>query len=895
MSYYDVKLDGVSIYDPSELPLTFIDPKAICGLSDAGSFDFVMPRGHVFYNNIVPYGSTIEVFEDGKSIFYGRPTLPKLDFYNSKQVHCEGALAFLNDVVVPPVKVKGGEKITMKEYIQALFEYYNNTCRREDRKLVLGKIELKSDQSAKHVWNYETCFDILRTGILPYTGSYVVTRRENNITYVDFVYKFNNIINQPIKMASNLLDLTKSGQEFYTAVIAKGASDAVQMLSPMTADNALVQKYGFICAYKEYPNCETIADLQMQCSVFLKSQQFSGMSFEASATDLHLENSAMEQFMIGSVAKIDSPFHDFVNNFKAAISRIEISLDTGEKKATLLTLSQQILTISDTEDYQYQRSEYDPNYDYEFPDGYDYFYEPISIDDMDWEPSVWVPDPYDPSKFEEKSWEYFFDPVDVDDLEWTPEIWVPDPLDPDNYIKVEWPEDEPEPPIDPEVEEVLVKKPKEEVEEEIGDVEEVLVKKPAEDLEDVEEGTKIVTPVDPENPNNVEDAVEDKPVKPVSIVDEIIKNAPEPETPELPGDYSDYTPIKGEDGNSYVVKIDENGDIEADKIPDTLKLTDGTDPITSIEVSSGDIFDSSDITPQLQYGDGTSVPTSDITYNIPDGYEFKGDGTDPTSLTATWTDPSTGITYTDSIDINGPSAVYCQGIYFANLPSRYYRVGQAFSLDGYIVTASFSDGSTRNITSSCQFSLNDGYVFTSEAPSTITAMYIDGGTTFTASAAINFTENKSSDLDTSPIEQPIPTGAHYKLVNDATSVRRNVIEHFCNCGTSTFIRSGDTFRCICAASSITTGNISTLSEVYYKNSETGEYEVNPDSIQVVITEVTINDTYTHDGKTVYYSIVGFGSTNQGWRMEDETGYAGESSSLSTDLPGRIAWTLVYGN
>lgn len=272
MSYYDVKLDGVSIYDPSELPLTFISPKAVCGLSDAGSFDFVMPRGHVFYNNIVPYGSTIEVFEDGKSIFYGRPTLPKLDFYNSKQVHCEGALAFLNDVVVPPVKVKGGEKITMKEYIQALFEYYNNTCRREDRKLVLGKIELKSDQSAKHVWNYETCFDILRTGILPYTGSYIITRRENNATYVDFVYKFNNAINQPIKLTSNLLDLTKTGQEFYTAVIAKGASDAVQMLSPMTADNDLVQKYGFICAYKEYPSCETIADLQMRCSVFLKSQ-----------------------------------------------------------------------------------------------------------------------------------------------------------------------------------------------------------------------------------------------------------------------------------------------------------------------------------------------------------------------------------------------------------------------------------------------------------------------------------------------------------------------------------------------------------------------------------------------------------------------------------------------
>jgi len=681
MSYYDVKLDGVSIYDPSELPLTFISPKAVCGLSDAGSFDFVMPRGHVFYNNIVPYGSTIEVFEDGKSIFYGRPTLPKLDFYNSKQVHCEGALAFLNDVVVPPIKVSGGVKITMKEYIQALFEYYNKTCRREDRKLTLGKIELKSDQSAKHTWNYETCFDILRTGILPYTGSYVVTRRENDITYVDFVYKFNKVINQPIKMASNLLDLTKSGQEFYTAVIAKGASDTVKMLSPMTTDNALVQKYGFICAYKEYPNCETIVDLQMQCSVFLKSQQFGGMSFEASATDLHLENSAMEQFMIGSVAKIDSPFHDFANNFRAAISRIEISLDTGEKRATLLTLSQQILTIRDTEDYQYQFSEYDPDYEYKFPDDYD----------------------------------YFFEIKDVDDLDWHPEIFVPDPLDPSKFIEVEWPEGE-DPPI--------------------GDAEEVLIKHPIEDIDEIEEGTKIVTPLDPDNPNNLDDIIGDQP-KPISAVDSIISNSPEPETPEQPGDYSNYTPIKGEDGNSYVVQIDENGDVEATKIPDILALTDGTDPIDSITMNIGDTFDPSQITPQLQYGDGTTAPAENIQYNIPDGYEFTGDDSDPDWLTALITDPNIGITYTETIPINKEAKPNVVSIFFSQTGGP-FKIGDAFSLSGYTVLATRADGSTFDVTGGCQFSLTSGYIFKKEEPAILTAMYKDGEKWFSASTAIDF-------------------------------------------------------------------------------------------------------------------------------------------------------------
>lgn len=566
MSYYDVKLNGVSIYDPAEMPLTFIAPKVVGGLSDAGSFDFTMPKLHVFYNNIVPYGSTIEVFEDGQSIFYGRPTLPKVDFYGNKQVHCEGALSFLNDVILPPVKVNEGEKITMTQYIQAVFNYYNKTCRRNDRKLTLGTISLRSNQSAKHSWNYETCFDILKNGILPYTGSYTIVRRSGNTTYIDFAYKFLNQINQPIKLSSNLLDLENVDQEFYTAVIAKGATDEIKMLAPISSGATLTNKYGFICAYKEYPDCETMADLQARCSSFLQSQQYRGKRFKISATDLHLDNSAVEQFLVGKVAKIDSSFHNDVDDLKAVISRIEISLDTGEKNTTLLTLTPQGLIFGDP--------------------------------------------------------------------------------------------------------------------------------------------------------------------KPLSIVEKL-EEEKKPKEPK-PGEYPNKIPTKGDDDNSYIIKVDENGNVTPVIVPDDLTITNPTD------YGVGDTFNSSDVTPQFVYGDGTTVPAEDVEYNIPDGYEFKGDGTDPTSLTATWTDPSTGITYTDSIGINGPSAVYCQGIYFTYIPETHYKIGDTFSSSGYVVSGSFSDGSTKNITSSCQFSLTDGYVFKQKQPTTLTAMYKDGETWFTASAAINF-------------------------------------------------------------------------------------------------------------------------------------------------------------
>lgn len=552
MSYYDVKLDGISIYDPAEMPLTFIAPKVVGGLSDAGSFDFTMPKLHVFYNNIVPYGSTIEVFEDGQSIFYGRPTLPKVDFYGNKQVHCEGALSFLNDVILPPVKVSEGAKITMTQYIQEVFNYYNKTCRRNDRKLTLGTISLRSNQSANHSWNYETCFYELKNGILPYTGSYTIIRRSGNTTYVDFAYRFLNQINQPIKLSSNLLDLENTDQDFYTAVIAKGATDEVQMLAPMMASTSLIQKYGFICAYKDYPDCETMEALQSKCNSFLQNQQVRGKRFSITATDLHLGNSAVEQFSVGKVAKIDSSFHNDVDDMKAVISRIEISLDTGEKNTTLLTLTS---------------------------DG-----------------------------------RIFGDP------------------------------------------------------------------------------------------------------KPLSIVDEL-KEEKKPKEPK-PGEYPDKNPIKGDDGNSYIVHIDENGVVTPTKIPDDLNISNPTN------YNIGDTFDPSDVTSTFKFGDGTEVPAEDIEYNIPDGYEFNGE-TDPDWLTATYTDPNTGITYTETIPINKEtqSDIVCESIAFTRKPEGVTLIGDVFNIDDYTVTATRTDGSTVDVTSMCQFNLVNGYVFDNNRPEKVSAMF----------------------------------------------------------------------------------------------------------------------------------------------------------------------------
>ena len=49
--------------------MVLINPKVYLAADEAGSFDFTMPKNHIFYDAIIPYGSTIAVKEDDSIIF----------------------------------------------------------------------------------------------------------------------------------------------------------------------------------------------------------------------------------------------------------------------------------------------------------------------------------------------------------------------------------------------------------------------------------------------------------------------------------------------------------------------------------------------------------------------------------------------------------------------------------------------------------------------------------------------------------------------------------------------------------------------------------------------------------------------------------------------------------
>ena len=125
MNYFSVIMDGIEIFNPEYKEMSLDGAVCTSGVGEAGNMDFTFPTDHVFEKSLVPYGSTIEVFEDGVSVFYGRPLPPTIDILGRKKIHCEGALAFLGDVVCPPGVMGLSLEMDDGQYYAFLITYYN--------------------------------------------------------------------------------------------------------------------------------------------------------------------------------------------------------------------------------------------------------------------------------------------------------------------------------------------------------------------------------------------------------------------------------------------------------------------------------------------------------------------------------------------------------------------------------------------------------------------------------------------------------------------------------------------------------------------------------------------------------------------------------------------------
>ena len=219
---YKVKVDGNTIYNPASSDLVIIDPKLTLEVNNAGEFEFVMPPTHPLYGSVERLSSVVTVEEDGSTIFEGRVTEEKTDFWKRKSYHCDGCLAYLKDTKQPPAEYHG---MTVRQYLGVLLNIHNAKVS-ADKRFTLGAVTVTdSNDSLYRYTNWESTLQCINDDLLKSLGGYLRIRYEDGTRYLDYLAEFPNTNSQIIRFGRNLLDYASSydSSDYCTVLIPQGA------------------------------------------------------------------------------------------------------------------------------------------------------------------------------------------------------------------------------------------------------------------------------------------------------------------------------------------------------------------------------------------------------------------------------------------------------------------------------------------------------------------------------------------------------------------------------------------------------------------------------------------------------------------------------------------------
>lgn len=172
---YRIVVDGNDILSYDDPSLFLISPTLNMELNVAGSLEFTMVPNHAYYNSIKLLKSTVEVYEDGELIWFGRPTEIRDDYWKQRQVYCEGALAFFKDTVQRPIVY---ENISLASFFTRVIHEHNRQASL-DRCFLVGNITMPYRNIYRET-DYENSFDVLKRQCLDTSGGYFFFRRERD-------------------------------------------------------------------------------------------------------------------------------------------------------------------------------------------------------------------------------------------------------------------------------------------------------------------------------------------------------------------------------------------------------------------------------------------------------------------------------------------------------------------------------------------------------------------------------------------------------------------------------------------------------------------------------------------------------------------------------------------
>ncbi len=344
-------------------------------LNKAGQFTFKIMQDHPRVNDIKILKSEIKVVDErGNLRFLGRPISDSIDFYNIHTFVCEGALAYLNDVIIRPFKTtvsaaNGLEAI--KGEFTKIVKFYNDYAAPSNRKIRVGDVTVSKPRHTGLSWyfsskKYMTAMEYIQTRLINKYGGTLQARSGfdsdtgEKFIYLDYLDDIISAGTQGVTFAQNMLDIVTdiNGASIYTVVIpvgkdADGNDVTIESITDGEKSNTIsktrdyiyspnaVAKYGHISQVVNFDDA-TDADTLLEAAMdYFDLVRTIHSKTTLTAADLHYATGFdVPSFRVGEVIPITSAPHQAIHGFDntALIRKLSINLlDPSESKLTVET------------------------------------------------------------------------------------------------------------------------------------------------------------------------------------------------------------------------------------------------------------------------------------------------------------------------------------------------------------------------------------------------------------------------------------------------------------------------------------------------------------------------------------------------------------------------------
>lgn len=356
---YRVLCDGYVLHDSNLEQFTLISPKADVEVNKSGEFNFQILNNHPYYDKIQNKKSYIEIYENGKWLWGGRPIKVNTSLKLAKTVSCEGELSFLHD---SNQRLAEYHNITVRDYFTEIINKHNAMVG-EDKQFTVGNVTVEDTNDSLYRYsNYEDTFDTIQEKLIDKLGGYLLIRHENGVRYIDYLKEYPFITNQMIQIGSNIIDLSleDNSSDTISALIPLGKkmseingetsaqeNDTEERLTIESVNDGLdyivnedaVSRLGLVFGVQTWDDVTIPSNLLKKGYEELTDRIYSNLTISLNIFDRSFIESNIDSFKLGATVVCDSPKHGLYQK-QMMISSMSISL---------VDISQNTITIgSDT-------------------------------------------------------------------------------------------------------------------------------------------------------------------------------------------------------------------------------------------------------------------------------------------------------------------------------------------------------------------------------------------------------------------------------------------------------------------------------------------------------------------------------------------------------------------